>query len=85
MGFSIRDWNFVRSREYVCPLREVLLYLCLLLSSDLSWTHHIESTCTKARKLLGLLYQQFSNSTDPQVMAKLYLSLVRPHLEYDDN
>ena len=27
---SIRDWHFVRSREYVrfseCPLREVLLY-----------------------------------------------------------
>ena len=30
MGFSIRDYNFVRSRECVrfseCPLREVLLY-----------------------------------------------------------
>ena len=47
-----------------------------------SWTPHIESTCTKARKLLGLLYRQFSSNTDPQVMAKLYLSLVRPHLEY---
>ena len=26
-------------------------YLGLLLSSDLSWSHHIQSTCTKARKL----------------------------------
>ena len=57
-------------------------YLGLLLPSDLSWSHHIQSTCTKARKLLGLLYHQFSNNTNPEVMAKLYLSLVRPHLEY---
>ena len=57
-------------------------YLGLLLSSDLSWSHHIQSTCTKARKLLGLLYRQFSNNTNPEVMAKLYLSLVRPHLAY---
>ena len=88
-------WMLVsRRRNTVCPPINLNLndhqlenvqtykYLCLLLSSDLSWTHHIESTCTKARKLLGLLYQQFSNSTDPQVMAKLYLSIVRPHLEY---
>ncbi len=54
----------------------------LLLSTDLSWSHHIETTCTKARKLLGLLYRQFFNNTNPQVMAKLFLSLVRPHLEY---
>ena len=57
-------------------------YLALLLSSDISWSHHIQSTCTKARKLLGLLYRQFSNNTNPEVMVKLYLSLVRPHLEY---
>ena len=33
MGFSIRDWRLVRSRECVrfseCPLREVLLYMCV--------------------------------------------------------
>jgi len=57
-------------------------YLGLLLSSDLSWSHHIETTCTKAKKLLGLLYRQFYNNTSSQVMAKLYLSFVRPHLEY---
>ena len=48
-------------------------YLGLLLSSDLSWSHHIETTCTKAKKLLGLLYCQFYNNTSLQLMAKLYL------------
>ena len=32
---------------------------------------------------MGLLYRQFANNTNTQVMVKkLYLSLVRPHLEY---
>ena len=57
-------------------------YSGLLLSSDLSWSHHIQSTCTKARKLLGLLYRQFSNNTNPEVMVKLSITIVRPHLEY---
>ncbi len=61
-----------RKRNANCPpmnlsnhqLEQVQCY-GLLLSTDLSWSHHIETTCTKARKL-----------------AKLFLSLVRPHLEY---
>ena len=61
---------------------ECYKYLGLLLSSDLSWSDHIQSTCSKARKLVGLLYRQFSGNTSPEVMAKLYTSLVRPHLEY---
>ena len=31
-------------------------YLGILLAADLSWTHHIEAICSKASKLLGLLY-----------------------------
>jgi len=31
-------------------------YLGILLAAGLSWTHHIEAICSKARKLLGLLY-----------------------------
>ena len=58
-------------------------YLGLLLSTDLRWSHHIETICTKARKLLDLLYRQFANNTNTQVMVKLYLSLVRLHLESD--
>ena len=34
-------------------------YLGILLSSDLSWTHHIQGVCSKARKILGLLYRRY--------------------------
>ena len=57
-------------------------YLGLLISSDLSWSHHIDSICSKARKILGLLYRRFSCDTEPHALLQLYLSLVRPHLEY---
>ena len=32
-------------------------YLGVLISSDLSWSQHIESVCSKARKILGLIYR----------------------------
>ena len=48
--------------------------LCLLLSSDLSWTKDIEGICTKAKKLLGLLYRQFYQHTDQETILKLYVS-----------
>ena len=57
-------------------------YLGLLISSDLSWSHHIDSICGKARKILGLLYRRFSHDAEPYALLQLYLSLVRPHFEY---
>ena len=38
--------------------------------------------CMKARKILGLLYLRFYNNSDGSTLLQLYLSLVRPHLEY---
>ena len=57
-------------------------YLGVILSSDLSWTPQVESVCTKAKKLLGLLYRRFHNNTGTNTLLKLYTTLVRPHLEY---
>ena len=61
---------------------ETYKYLGLLLSNNLSWSAHISSVCNKARQVLGLLYRRFYSSTNPDALKQLYLSLVRPHLEY---
>ena len=57
-------------------------YLGLNLTSNLSWSDHINSISTKAKKLVGLLYRRFYRNTDSQSLLQLYLALVRPHTEY---
>ena len=61
---------------------ECFKYLGLLLTPDLSWSTHVDSICSKARKLLGLLYRKYYQYAEPQIILQLYVSLVRPHLEY---
>ena len=44
------------------------------LSSDLSWSHHIDLICTKTRKLVGMLYRNsYKYSNTPTL-----LSCIRP-------
>ena len=57
-------------------------YLGLLISSDLSWSHHVKVVCSKARKMLGLLYRRYYQYSDRRSLLQLYVSLVRPHLDY---
>ena len=61
---------------------ECFKYLGLFLASDLSWSPHIETACSKARKLLGMIYRRFSEHSSPDTLLHLYESMVRPHLEY---
>ena len=42
----------------------------------------ISQTCNKTRKLIGLLYRCFYQNSNPSTLLKLYLSFIRPHLEY---
>ena len=57
-------------------------YLGVLIKNNLSWTDHMTEICSKAKKILSLLYRHFYRSSSPETLGQLYLSLVRPHLEY---
>ena len=68
--------NLVLSR--VCTFK----YLGVLLAEDLAWTPHVHAVCSKARQVLGLLYRRFYNYSNVDTLVQLYVSMVRPHLEY---
>ena len=97
LQFNISKCKYMvmsRRREPLSPISPLLLnglaieevhtfkYLGLLLSSDMSWSPHIENICSKAKKILGLLYRQYYSHVDIWVIRQMYISLVRPHLEY---
>jgi len=46
-------------------------YLGVLMSSNLQWSPHIQDVCTKAHKIIGLLYRQYHQYSDPSTL--LYL------------
>ena len=54
----------------------------VLLSSDLSWSHHIKGTCSKAKNIMGLLYRHYCQYSSCRSLPQLCLSLVRPYLDY---
>ena len=53
----------------------------VLLTCDLTWSSHTQMVCNKARKILGVVHRRFYN-TPASTLFQLYLSIVRPHLEY---
>ena len=56
-------------------------YLGITISFDLSWTKHINIISSEAQKLVGLLFWQFYRCVDADIIRKLYIAIVRPHLE----
>ena len=63
-------------------LERVYSYRYLGLTSTLCWSDHIDDICSKAKKMVGLLYRCFYRNTDSHSLFQLYLALVRPHTEY---
>ena len=54
-------------------------YLEILLSSNLSWS---KDTINQASHLLGLIFRRFGSACSCETLRKLYISYVRPQLEY---
>ena len=57
-------------------------YLGVWLNSSLTWSMHVTSICKKARQQIGILYRRFYGHSNSATLLQLYLSYVRPHLEY---
>ena len=57
-------------------------YLGVVINSNLTWSDHISKLCSKAKQQLGLLYRQFYKDSDTSTLRALYITQVRPHLEY---
>ena len=57
-------------------------YLGVWITKDLSWSKHVSEVCIKAKKVIGLIYRQYYQHSNTDTLKQLYMSSVRPHLEY---
>ena len=57
-------------------------YLGVNLSTNISWSEHVDCIAVKTRRLVGLLYRRFYGYLSPHIMVKLYTTIIRPHLQY---
>ena len=55
--------------------------LGVIVSKNLKWHEHIQNIASKANRILGMLKRTFE-SRELELWKKLYISLVRPHLEF---
>ena len=57
-------------------------YLGVWITCRLSWSLQVEEVCKKARRHIGVLYRKFYQHASNQTFLRLYLTYIRPHLEY---
>lgn len=64
-------------------LRKVdeVTYLGIKITSNLSWTRHIQDIASKANRIMGLIKRTL-HGCDPHIKEHAYKSLVRPQMEY---
>ena len=64
------------------PYVDSVKYLGILITSNLSWSQHISNLHLKVRRLIGMLYRKFYKNATSSALQQLYISFIRPHLEY---
>ena len=57
-------------------------YLGITISYNFCWSAHISDIVARAKRVIGLIYRKFYCSCNTATLLKLYLTLVRPILEY---
>ena len=58
------------------------IHLNILVSSNLLWSSHIQSICSKPRQNIGIIYCNFYQHASPQILLTLYHFLVIPYFTY---
>ena len=76
---KIQIVNFLKYRARYRIIRENTVGVTF--TSDLNWKDHILGITARAKRLLGSLKKAFV-SRGSTLWKNLYISLVRPHLEY---
>ena len=72
--------NIYMGSHPIPPCKSVK-YLGVTISSNLTWSEHIKSTCKKAKQRLGFIHYHLSQSP-PNVCHWIYRATVLPKLEY---
>ena len=57
-------------------------YLGVMVNQHTCWSEHIQHLCRKVRKLIGMLYRNFYTWADTSTLRTVYITCIRPHLEY---
>ena len=65
------------------PLAHVtsIKYLGVILTNNVTLSEHVNSVCTKATRILDLIFQKYYNHASCSSLLQLYKSLVLSHLE----
>ena len=57
-------------------------YLGVWLSHKLTWNNHVGEVCKVASQQVGVIYRKFYRHSSSETLLQLYMSFIRPHLEY---
>lgn len=81
-----RSGDFLRfpyslQNEIICR-KSTIRDLGVLLAEDLTYHEHINVTCSRASRTLGMILRTSKSGLSIQAMRTLYVSLVRPIVEY---